>query len=129
MSNLHELEVWNIGLRLVQIVYESTRNYPESERFGLVSQTNRCVVSIPSNIAEGIGRKYKNEMIRFLFISRGSLYELETLLIIAKANAFLEAAKFGEIQTLLVECRAKLNALINYFQHSKISSPSHNSER
>ena len=65
-------------------IYKLTQLYPKEERYGLTSQTNRAAVSIPANIAEGLGRNHKKDTIQFLHISRGSAYEVETLLSIAR---------------------------------------------
>lgn len=73
-----ELDVWIEARKLVNNVYEFSKNFPKEEVFGLTNQMRRCAISIPSNIAEGLGRKTANEVIHFLHIARGSLYELET---------------------------------------------------
>lgn len=73
-----ELDVWIESRKLVNLIYEKTKVFPKEEIFGLSNQMRRCVVSIPSNLAEGLGRQSAKEVIRFLHISRGSLYELET---------------------------------------------------
>ena len=83
VGNYKKLNIWIKSLELVTVVYDLVKKYPDNEKFGLVSQTKRAVVSIPSNIAEGIGRNYKKDTIQFLHIARGSLYELDTLFEIA----------------------------------------------
>lgn len=83
-----DLKVYQESLLLVKNIYDLTHNFPKEELFGLTSQMKRCVVSIPSNIAEGSGRKGNAELIRFLYISLGSLSELETQLDIAKMLGF-----------------------------------------
>lgn len=77
--NLH---AWQKSIKLVTAVYKNSRDLPTEEKYGLTSQIRRCAVSIPSNIAEGAGRKGKKEFIRFLYIAIGSLCELETQLIL-----------------------------------------------
>ena len=74
------LEAWKKGMLIVKRVYQLTQSFPKEEMFGLTSQIRRSAVSIPTNVAEGIGRNYKKDTIQFLHISRGSAYELETLL-------------------------------------------------
>ena len=84
MTNTHkDLDVWKLGIELVQEVYEVTKVFPKEEMYGLTSQIRRAAVSIPSNIAEGYARESIKELIRFLYISLGSLSELETQLLIS----------------------------------------------
>ena len=78
-----ELEVWKESRILVKDIYSITKSFPKEEIYGLSNQLRRCAVSIPSNIAEGCGRRTSADTIQFLHISRGSLYELETQLYIA----------------------------------------------
>ena len=75
-----ELEVWKESRILVKDIYSITKSFPKEEIYGLSNQLRRCAVSIPSNIAEGCGRRTSADTIQFLHISRGSLYELETQL-------------------------------------------------
>lgn len=79
-----DLEAWKKSIELVTMVYSEVKNFPDEERFGLVSQIKRAAISIPSNIAEGAARFSDKEMLRFLDISLGSLAELETQFIIAE---------------------------------------------
>ncbi|MFB2769833.1 four helix bundle protein [Pelatocladus sp. BLCC-F211] len=76
--------IWQFGIDLAVECYELTEYFPKSELYGLTSQIRRSSVSVPSNIAEGYGRRTKNEYIQFLHIALGSLRELDTQLIIAK---------------------------------------------
>ncbi|MGK7958700.1 MAG: four helix bundle protein [Crocosphaera sp.] len=76
--------IWKHGIELSINCYKLTENFPKSELYGLTSQIRRASVSVPSNIAEGYGRKTQNEYIHFLHIALGSLRELDTQLIIAK---------------------------------------------
>ena len=77
-SHYTKLEVWTLSRKLANTIYAVTKNYPESEKFGLTNQLRRCAVSVPSNIAEGCGRTGDNELKHFLTISLGSAFELET---------------------------------------------------
>jgi four helix bundle protein len=70
--------VWQKSLNLVVAIYRETEEWPQQERFGLVQQLRRCAVSVPSNIAEGQGRRSDREFVHFLRIAHGSLREAET---------------------------------------------------
>src|SRR5215204_5654028 len=78
VRNYQTLDVWKTSMQLVKEIYLLTKGYPKEELFALTSQTKRSATSIPSNIAEGMGRQYKKDTIHFLHIAKGSIYELET---------------------------------------------------
>jgi four helix bundle protein len=82
MRNFRELEVWKESRKLVKEIYLLTKELPESEKYGLTTQIHRCVVSIPSNIAEGCAKYSQKDFVRFLQISLGSAYELESHLLL-----------------------------------------------
>jgi four helix bundle protein len=83
IRSYRDLDVWRDGVTLVRDVYRLTQDWPSSEQFGLISQLRRAAVSIPSNVAEGWGRQKRGEFDQFLRYARGSLFEVETQLIIA----------------------------------------------
>jgi len=85
----HNLEVWKRSLDFVTKIYKLTAQYPNDEKFGLVSQMRRAAVSIPSNIAEGAARNSKKEFINFLHIAQGSAAELETQILISRNLEFI----------------------------------------
>ena len=101
---------------VAQLIYESTKDYPRYELFGLTTQTRRCAVSIPCNIAEGYGRRSTKDYIRFLNISMGSLNELITLLELANALNFVSETSFVELDNLIREIERMLSSLINKIQ-------------
>ncbi len=105
-----ELIVWQKSIDLVVEVYKIIRNFPKSEIYALVSQMQRAVVSIPSNIAEGYGRNHRPEFVQFLGIAYGSACELETQLIIAK-RLYIEF-DYEPAFLLLVEVQKMLGAII-----------------
>ena len=78
-----DLEVWQAGVGITRRIYELTEAMPPTERYGLTSQIRRAAVSIPANIAEGWGRRYRKDFIQFLRQANGSRTELETHLFIA----------------------------------------------
>jgi four helix bundle protein len=69
--NHKELDVWKKSMDLVEVIYQLTNDFPDSEKFGLTNQIRRAVVSIPSNIAEGSGRKNDKDLIQFVHIALG----------------------------------------------------------
>jgi four helix bundle protein len=84
-----DLNVWKKSIDLVDIIYNVTKSFPKEEIYCLTNQIRRSVISIPSNIAEGAARNSKKEFIQFLYIALGSLSELETQIIIANRQGYL----------------------------------------
>lgn len=118
MTDYKKLEVWKQSMILVESVYGLTKKYPIDERYGLTSQTRRAVVSIPSNIAEGVGRNHRRDTIQFLHIARGSMYELETLMDIATMIKIADGREVDSLKTKLTDCIKLINGLINYFENT-----------
>jgi four helix bundle protein len=112
-----DLEVWNQGIDLVAKIYSITNHFPKEELYGLTSQIRRSAISVPSNIAEGYARASRKELIQFLYISLGSISELETQIIIAVKLGFISDEQ--PLQDIEIVRRKLLN-LIKY-QKSKIS--------
>lgn len=83
VTNYRDLVAWKRSMELVKVIYELTKSWPKDEMYGLISQIRRAAVAVPSNIAEGHGRRSGKEFIRFLNISHGSLMEVETQIQIA----------------------------------------------
>ncbi|MFK7899939.1 MAG: four helix bundle protein [Cyclobacteriaceae bacterium] len=117
MHQFKELLIWQRGMDLVKTIYNLTKQLPDSEKFGLVSQINRSAVSVPSNIAEGSSRKSEKEFSHFLRIALGSLYELETQIILVKNLEFVIEQK---IENVLKEIE-EIKKMIKSF-HYKIAS-------
>lgn len=109
-----ELDVWKHARALAAYAYELTASFPKSEQFGIISQIRRCVVSVPSNIAEGCGRQYKKETIQFLSIARGSLYELETQLYISKDLSYISEDQLSTCLNKIEALGKLLNGFIRY---------------
>jgi four helix bundle protein len=97
-----DLVIWQRGIALVEQVYLSTAGYAYEDR-DLVRQMRRAAVSVPSNIAEGRGRRKPNDFANFLGISRGSLMELDTLVEIASRLQLVECRVAGSLETEIVE--------------------------
>lgn len=106
-----DLLVWQRGRDLVKEVYKLTRQFPESEKYGLVSQSQRSAVSIPANIAEGYCRSTRKEYGQFLSISTGSASELETLLILSADLGYIKPENATNILNKVTELRRMLSAL------------------
>ena len=113
MRNFRKLEIWKQGIELVKEVYRLSKNLPQEEKYGLRSQITRASVSIPSNIAEGSGRNSEIEFKRFLEIAIGSLFELETQLIIIKDLDLIEGYETDPIMELIYKEEKMINGLIN----------------
>jgi four helix bundle protein len=108
----HErLDVWRDSMELVEMIYEISGVFPDSERFGLTSQIRRAAVSIPSNIAEGAARRSTPEYLRFLSIARGSLSELATQAQIANRLGY--SATSPKLDERIDLVFARLTALMN----------------
>lgn len=101
MYNYRDLIVWQKSMDLVESLYKLTSSFPDTEKFGLTSQIRRCAVSIPSNIAEGSGRKSKKAFRSFLEISNGSINELKTQIEISKRIGIL---KDDDLQNIFKQC-------------------------
>lgn len=120
MASYKKLDAWQQSMLLVKEIYLITKNFPKEEMYALTSQTKRAAVSVPSNIAEGVGRNYKKDTIQFLHISRGSLYEVETLLNIAVMVEIIKVDAFDRISILIDKCMQLLNGLIRYYETSNL---------
>ncbi|SRR5579883_1657636 len=105
--------IWQRAVQLAINCYKFTRLFPNSELYGLTSQIRRSSVSVASNIAEGYGRRSKQEYIQFLYIALGSLRELDTQLIIAKEVDLAEIDLFTPIMNEVEEMQSILVATIN----------------
>ncbi len=97
MQSYKELLVWQQAMELVSAIYRATKMFPREELYGLTSQLRRSAVSVPSNIAEGQGRATRGEFIQFLGHARGSLFEVETQLLIAGHLGYLSAGDSGPL--------------------------------
>ncbi len=133
MHKFKELTVWQKAVDLAVDIYKITRTFPEEEKFGLVSQLNRCGTSIPSNIAEGAGRNTDGEFKHFLGISTGSAFELETQLIIANKLGYIEnealntvVKKINDIQNMIFGLQKTLNTGTKYAGNKVLSIKNQN---
>ncbi|MEK6662680.1 MAG: four helix bundle protein [Pseudomonadota bacterium] len=114
MSNVvqySDLSVWQKAMNLVEEIYRLTRSFPKEEQFGLVSQMRRAAISIPSNIAEGYGRKSTKAYVNYLSISYGSLLELETQIQIGQRLLYLDRPTMEKLLVQTNEVGRMLNGL------------------
>ena len=93
MHRFKDLEIWKKSRAFCSDIYKTTSAFPETEKFGIIGQLRRASVSVPSNIAEGCSRKSNKDFSRFLEIAMGSLYEIETQLLISYDLGFLHKNK------------------------------------
>lgn len=112
VKSYRELIAWQKAIELVAAVYHHTASFPGSERFGLTSQLRRAAVSVPSNIAEGQGRASTGEFSQFLGHAKGSLFEIETQVFIARHLGFLQSAGSEDLLHRCAEVGRILNGLI-----------------
>jgi four helix bundle protein len=106
-----DLIVWQKSIQLVKLIYSLTASFPEDERFGITNQLRRAVVSIPSNIAEGFGRKTQNDRLHFYIIAFGSALEIETQVFISKELKFGDTERYKEVDLMLTEVLKMLNKM------------------
>lgn len=114
MKDYKNLDVWEQGLKTTRLIYESTRSFPNTEKFGITNQMRRAGVSVMSNIAEGCGRRHQKDRLQFFYISRGSLYELESQLIIARELGYIGVSAFEVTNTNVQKTKMILNGFIAY---------------
>jgi four helix bundle protein len=116
MHNFRELEVWKKAINLTTLFYKFSKLYPKDELFGLTSQSRRCMVSIPSNIAEGAGRGTDKQFVQFLSIALASSFEFETQPIVAKNLEYISNENYDLVFTELKHVQNMLVKLINNFK-------------
>lgn len=114
ITHFTDLHTWKQSHILVLEIYRVTKKFPNDERFGLISQMRRAAVSITSNIAEGFGRTSEKEKAHFYSISRGSLMELESQLLISLDLEYIQESNFVILKELLNESGKALSGLIKY---------------
>ncbi|MBQ2291064.1 MAG: four helix bundle protein [Paludibacteraceae bacterium] len=116
MHNYNNLQIWQQAMDLVEEIYKLTASFPIEEKFSLVSQMTRAAVSIPSNIAEGAGRNTDKDFAHFISIAIGSLYELNTQIVLSERLGYINQSQSQELQKKLdnlqrksVSFKSKLN--------------------
>jgi len=120
IKSYKDLLIWQKGIQIVKESYLRCENLPNNEVFGLQQQIKRSAVSIPSNIAEGYGRNSTKNYVQFLRYSLGSLYELETQVLIAKELEMINETVLSTLSDLIVQESKMLNAFIFSVQKKKL---------
>lgn len=124
-SSLHpiksykDLLVWQKGMLMTKFIYTETQGFPDSERYGLTNQIRRAAVSVPSNIAEGYGRNSTQDYLRFLRISVGFLYEIQTQLEIAQEQQYLTDPGVIKIVNVANELEKMLVSMIRKISQNR----------
>jgi four helix bundle protein len=113
VKSYKELKIWQKAIALVKFVYQITQKFPREERYVLTDQVRRAAISIPSNIAEGQTRQHTAEFRQFLFISLGSLAELDTQLILAKELGYMNEVGLSQFDSKSSELRKMIWTLIS----------------
>ena len=113
-QSYRDLDVWKEAMDLVVACYRVTDTFPKNEMYGLSSQLQRAVVSIPSNIAEGQGRQHSKEFLQFIAIAYASLAEVETHIQIARRLNYIDETK----ETQLLEKTGRIGRMLNGLRRS-----------
>jgi four helix bundle protein len=111
---VEKLEIWQDAMKQAKAVYELTRSWPKEELYGLISQARRAAVSVPANLAEGLGRGTPKETARFAQIALGSLYELDTLLHLASDLGYNPQDEVIELREGLTSLAKRTSAFVRY---------------
>lgn len=118
MVNYKNYKVWQKSHKLVLEIYRVIKNYPDDEKFNLVSQIRRAAISIPTNIAEGCGRETQKELIRFLYFASGSAHELEYLFLVSTELEYIPKEKSEYILDEIDQIKKMLAVLISKIKSS-----------
>ena len=119
IKTYRDLLVWQKAMKLVSAIYRITKNFPKNEEFSLSSQIRRAAISIPSNIAEGFGRKTPKEFTRFLYIAIGSLFEVQTQIDISLNQKYIANDTYKDIFDKSREIERMICSLILKIKNSK----------
>jgi four helix bundle protein len=119
VQDYRDLIVWQKAMDLVEIVYKLTRVFPREEQYALTGQIRKAAISIPSNIAEGQGRRTTAEFLRFLSIANGSLREVETQVLIAERLGYASEEAAREAVDATTEVARLLTGLVHALEERK----------
>lgn len=119
IRSFEDLEVWQLAKNLALEIYKLTKNFPDTERYGLTSQLRSAAVSIAANIAEGFGRYHLKDSVKFYYNARGSLLEVKSHLLIAHECGLIKSEILSSLLLKIRNLGVKLNNFI-----SSLSKPS-----
>ena len=117
LKNYKELKVWQKAYHLCIEIYKITKDFPREERYGITSQIRRASVSVPSNIAEGYGRKTTREYIQALYVAYGSNCELETQILLSGDLGYIKPEDLEKLQGVLGDVERMLMGLIRSLEN------------
>lgn len=117
MRNFREYDIWKNAIEIAKEIYLMTERFPHAEKYGLISQIHRASVSIASNIAEGASRESQKEFSHFLQIALGSVFEVETQIIIALEINYIKPEESQKVLEKLHTLQKQISTLINKMKH------------
>jgi four helix bundle protein len=123
LMRVNQLEIWREAMEIVGVVYQLSNQFPKSEVYGLTSQMRRAAVSIPANLAEGVGRGGNAELARFAQIAVGSAYELDTLIQLARNLEYVPSTEIIPLQARLETLIKRTIYFMNKVRPSTTVSP------
>ncbi|QLG45332.1 four helix bundle protein [Costertonia aggregata] len=119
VRTFEDLECWKKGTRLRREIAITIKQYPDYEKYGIVSQMRRSSRSITHNISEGYGRYHYKENVQFCRTARGSIYELLDQIIVSKDEGYIDLKRYEELRLMITDCTKVLNGYINYLIKAK----------
>jgi len=111
--NFKKLKIWQEGIALVGESYKLTRSFPDFEKFNLVSQMNRCAVSIPSNISEGSSKSTNRHFKKYLETSLGSAFEWKTQLIVSFNEQYINSETFKTLENKILQIQKMIGSFMD----------------
>jgi four helix bundle protein len=111
INSYRDLNVWQLGMQLTKDIYVLTRDFPKHELYGLTSQIRRAAVSVPANLAEGHARDSTKDFMRFVSITRGSMAEVETHLLLAESLGYCNNTQVRPLLESCAQCGRMLSGL------------------
>ena len=124
LKSYKDLKAWQQSHSLCLYVYKLTNGFPKQELYGMTAQTRRSAISIPSNIAEGYGRRTRPDYVRSLYIAYGSVCELETQMLLSRDLGYIQENDIKELQGKVGDVERMLKGLIKALENPRTLGPS-----